>query len=79
MSKKKTLDIDFETAIIELSKIVEEMEHGELTLETSLKKFERGILLTRQCQAILKNAEQQVKILVENNGHKQLENFEDQI
>ena len=63
----------FEQAMITLSKIIEEMEQGELSLEQALKKFEQGIHITRHCQAKLKNAEQQVKILLENN---QLDDFE---
>lgn len=78
MTKKKELEPSFEAAMSELTKIVEEMEHSSLTLEDSLKNFERGVQLTRQCQSTLKDAEQHVKILIENNGQFELEKFKDQ-
>lgn len=65
----------FEDALNELHKIVDHMEEGKLTLEQSLKLFERGINLTRQCQQALQNAEQQVQILLEQNGEQQLAEF----
>ena len=52
---------DFETAMAELEALVQRMENGELSLEASLKEFERGVQLTRLCQAALKAAEQRVK------------------
>ena len=42
--------------------IVERLEHGDLPLEESLRQFERGVELTRSCQAALKQAEQKVKV-----------------
>lgn len=54
---------DFETAMVELETLVQRMESGELTLEDSLKEFERGVQLTRICQEALKAAEQRVKLL----------------
>ncbi len=39
------------------------MEGGELSLEDSLKEFERGVVLTRLCQKSIKAAEQRVKLL----------------
>lgn len=54
---------DFETAMTELEALVQRMEGGELSLEDSLKEFERGIKLTRICQDALKVAEQRVKLL----------------
>jgi exodeoxyribonuclease VII small subunit len=67
---------DFEAALKELENIVATLEKGDLSLETSLKHFERGIALTRQCQAALKQAELKVEKLVEKNGKQSLEPFE---
>ena len=44
------------------------MEEGELSLEDSLAAFERGIKLTRECQAALKDAEQKVQVLLDESG-----------
>jgi len=56
---------DFERALAELESLVEKLEGGELTLEESLRCFERGIELTRTCQRALREAEQKVQILLE--------------
>jgi exodeoxyribonuclease VII small subunit len=47
----------------QLEILVQRMEGGELSLEDSLKEFERGVTLTRLCQDALKAAEQRVKLL----------------
>jgi len=44
---------------------VARLEAGDLSLEESLRCFERGITLTRTCQQALREAEQKVQILLE--------------
>lgn len=63
MAKKETTKPDFEKSLQELEALVQKMESGELSLEESLQEFERGVHLTRQCQAALSVAEQRVKLL----------------
>jgi exodeoxyribonuclease VII small subunit len=46
----KKVEINFEKALEELESIVEDLESGDLSLENSLKSFEKGIKLARQCQ-----------------------------
>jgi|TARA_B110000037_G_C17065894_1_gene483796 exodeoxyribonuclease VII small subunit len=67
MTKKQT-KFDFEMALQELEALVSSMEDGELSLEESLQAFEKGIKLTRECQTALKNAEQKVQVLLNENG-----------
>jgi exodeoxyribonuclease VII small subunit len=67
---------DFEAAMRDLEEIVERLEHGELPLEESLAAFERGVMLTRTCQAALKEAEQKVEILLKRAGGAQAEPFD---
>jgi len=67
MATKKT-DINFEKALEELEGIIEDLESGDLSLENSLKSFEKGIKLARQCQEQLSKAELQVQKLIEENG-----------
>ena len=55
----------FEESLAKLEGLVEKMEAGELSLEDSLKTFEEGVKLTRECQQALAQAEQKVKILIE--------------
>ena len=61
----------------ELEAIVVEMESGELSLEASLAKFERGIQLARDSQQKLQQAEQKVQILMQDNGEQALVDFTD--
>jgi len=72
---KKTNVINFEKTFTELEKLVKKMEGGDLSLEESLKYFERGILLTKDCQQALNKAEQKVRILLEKNNKNNLESF----
>jgi len=61
--KKETLN--FEQSLTELNQLVDNMEQGGLSLEESLKSFEKGIGLIRHCQEALQRAEQTVKVLTE--------------
>ena len=69
--------MDFEKKLSRLEDIVQEMEKGELTLENSLKLFEEGVKLSRECQTELTKAEAQVKklISVDESGNAVTEPF----
>jgi exodeoxyribonuclease VII small subunit len=67
MTKSKK-PVDFEQALDQLENLVEAMEGGDLSLEDSLKAFEQGIKLSRECQTALSTAEQKVQLLLEENG-----------
>ena len=73
MSETNVPDIDFEATLKELENLVKQMESGDLGLEESLAAFERGVKLTRQCQAALKNAELRVRVLTENDEFEDLD------
>jgi exodeoxyribonuclease VII small subunit len=66
MAKVKT--VNFETALSELEKLVQSMESGDLSLEHSLKAFEDGMQLSRDCQQALADAEQKVQLLMNKDG-----------
>jgi exodeoxyribonuclease VII small subunit len=57
----------FEEAMQQLERIVTEMEQGDLPLAEALSKFEQGIKLARASQAQLKEAEQKVQMLAQDN------------
>ena len=78
MAKTTSKTPSFEQALAELETLVETMEQGELSLEQSLKSFERGVVLTRTCQQALSEAEQKIQILSQHNPDAELESFEDQ-
>jgi exodeoxyribonuclease VII small subunit len=68
---------DFETSLTELERLVNRMEQGDLPLADALQAFEQGIALTRDCQGILDQAEQKVRMLVEQDGELQTVPFTD--
>ena len=63
MAEKKT----FEESVMELEKIVAELEGGDVTLDESLSLFERGIKLSKSCQKMLDAAEKKVSVLMTND------------
>ena len=74
--KKADGELDLEAALEKLELLVESLEQGDLSLEESLKAFEAGIKLTRQCQETLAAAEQKVQLLIEQNGVLKSEPFD---
>ena len=72
----KAKKVNFEQSLEELEALVEQMEEGELSLEDSLKAFEKGIKLTRSCQQALKEAEQKVQLLLGENDELIVEDFD---
>ncbi|HAB06820.1 MAG: exodeoxyribonuclease VII small subunit [Alloalcanivorax venustensis] len=71
---KKTPQL--EQSLDSLEALVERMESGELTLEESLQAFEQGVKLTRECQQALSQAEQKVRILLEQDPQAEPVPFE---
>lgn len=62
-------DMSFEEAMKELEATVGKLEHGEATLEESIKLYERGALLRAHCDKVLRAAEERVeKITLAANG-----------
>jgi exodeoxyribonuclease VII small subunit len=57
--------MDFEKKLNRLEEIVVKMERGDLSLDESLKMFEEGIRLSRDCHEQLDQAEQKVQVLLE--------------
>lgn len=71
MAEKKP---NFETSIKELERIVRRLEDGDLPLEDSLKLFEDGVKLSRECQERLNQAERRIEVLLKDeNGNPSLE------
>jgi len=70
--------MDFEKKLSRLETIVQKMEKGELELEESLKLFEEGVKLSRECHSQLNEAEVKVKKLVsiDASGKTETTNFE---
>ncbi len=66
----------FEECLQRLEKIVQELEKGDVPLETSLTLFEEGMNLSTACRKELEQAEGKVEILLKKNGKLQAEPFE---
>ncbi len=56
--------MEFEKKLKRLEDIVEKMESGDLSLDDSMKLFEEGVKMSRECQAQLSVAEEKVKLLL---------------
>jgi len=63
--------MDFEKKLTRLEEIVQKMEKGDIPLDQSLKLFEEGIGLTRDCQTQLSEAENKIRLLVDLDTNKQ--------
>tara|TARA_B110000090_G_scaffold192613_1_gene226201 strand:- start:589 stop:849 length:261 start_codon:yes stop_codon:yes gene_type:complete len=75
MAKKKVENLSFEESLNELDSIVQSLEQGELSLESSMALFERGLNLSQVSQSKLQDAEQKIKILLKKNGQAELSDF----
>ena len=66
--------IDFETSLKELESIVKKLEDENINLEDSVKSFEAGINLVKECQKQLEDAELKVKELLDDGTSQELDN-----
>lgn len=67
---------NFEESMKKLETIVTELENGNLNLDESVKKFEEGMKVAKQCNNILEDAEKKITILLEEDGELKEEEFE---
>ena len=76
-TQKKQADspVAFEESLTQLNQLIEKMESGQLSLESALAYFEKGIGLIRQCQNTLNQAERKIQILTEKAGKTDLTDF----
>lgn len=68
--------LDYEASVAELESLVTRLEQGDISLEESLKLYESGVLLTRECQDALQTAEQKVQVLMQQSGQSTLVDFD---
>ena len=66
MAKDKK--IDFELSLKELESIIEKLEDENINIEDSVKSFEKGINLVKECQQQLQNAELKIKKLLDDGS-----------
>lgn len=70
MEKK---ELNFEESLTELEKIVKDLESGNVPLDDAIEKFTKAMKLSKDCDAKLKNAEENVNKILKDNGS--LEDF----
>ncbi len=58
----------FEKKLEQLTSVIEKMEQTDVGLEESLKLYENGIKLTRECQKIIREAEQKIEQLMDKSS-----------
>ena len=79
MAKKNaetTPEPTFEELLAEAESLAERMEDGGLSLDQSITAYEKGVANLRRCSAMLRSAEEKVKILLEANGAFRLEELD---
>jgi len=72
MATKK--EVKFEDKIKELETIINELESGEIDLESSIEKYTKAMALVKECDEQLKTIEEKVNQIVNENN--ELETFE---
>ena len=71
------MEKSFESSLDELEKIVTQLEDGDLPLEKSLKLFEDGVKLSRECRERLSQAERRIEVLLKDvDGNPSLHELE---
>lgn len=58
--------LNFEETMKQLEEIVQELENGELNLDDSIEKFEKGMKLSKDASKYLEDAEKKITILVKD-------------
>ncbi|MDB2671207.1 exodeoxyribonuclease VII small subunit [Candidatus Pseudothioglobus singularis] len=68
---------NFNKGLVKLEEIISKMESGDLSLEESLKYFEEGVKIHRQCHTALTDAEHRISVLSESDNYNKEKSFED--
>ena len=68
---------NFNKGLSQLEEIINKMESGELSLEDSLKYFEEGVKIHRQCHTALTDAEQRISVLNDTENYTEEKPFGD--
>ena len=72
--------MEFEKKLKELEQIVEKLGSGKLSLQESLKSFEKGVKLSRECSKELNQSEKKVqKLMTDSKGEVKTVDFEKNI
>lgn len=79
MAKSKKKNESFEDLLRQTEELVDALESGELSLDESLGKYEKGVENLRHCARLIAQAEEKVKVLIEKSeGEFALEDLDDE-
>lgn len=78
MTKKPEKQLDFDKALAQLEKIVQDMENGSLPLEKMMEQFEEGMRLIALCSAKLNEVERKIEVMVKKGDKVVTEPFEEE-
>jgi exodeoxyribonuclease VII small subunit len=73
MVEKNKKKPNFENSLEELETLVDDLESGDLSLDESIKKFETGVKLYKNCKDQLSKAEKKIKVLTESLNEEDYE------
>ena len=71
-------DLSFENAISDLEEIIEKLEDKEIALDEALEEYEQGVKLSKFCANKLKQAEEKIEIIRDQEGTIELENYKEE-
>lgn len=74
MSKKE--ELNFEELMVKLEDITNKLENEKLSLDESVKLFEEGIKISKECNEKLENAEKRISILINDGENLKEESFD---
>ena len=66
---------NFEENMNKLETIVADLEKGDLNLDDSVKKFEEGIKISKECNEMLEEAEKKITILLQEDDEIEEKDF----
>lgn len=70
MAEKKA---NFEENMTKLEEIAKDLENSDLSLDDSMKKFEEGMKIAKECKEMLDNAQKNITILTDDGAEKNFE------
>ena len=68
-------EVNFEELMVKLEDITNKLEKEQLSLDESVKLFEEGMQISKECNSKLEEAEQKITILINENNELKEEKF----
>ena len=72
---KKSKEKSFEELMENLEEITLKLEKEQISLDESVKLFEEGMNISKECNKMLEDAEKRITVLIENKDGLEEKNF----